>query len=173
MNKRIVLISSGQPSANPRLVKEAVSLSEAGYKIKVLYCPLSLWADPFDNILFRSYPKIEWIKVGYHPVNQKWGYRFARARQKSYQLLYKYIGNRFDAAIRSMVLFSQELVREAKKHKADLYLGHNLGALPAVVKAAQSHSALATFDFEDYHRGEDVKDSLHWKKTEQIEGMYV
>jgi len=155
------------------MVKAAIALLADGYKIKVLYCPLSPWADTFDEQLFRAHPQIEWIKVGYHPLRQKSLYRYARLRQIFYRSLYRFSGDRNDTAIRSLVLFNQELVKHVKKHAADLYIGHNLGALPAVVKAAKWHQAKAAFDFEDFHRGEDAEGSLHWKKAKQTEEKYI
>ena len=173
MNKKILIISSGQPSANPRLIKESLALSSEGYQVKVIYCPLSPWADQFDNNLFQNNPQIEWIKVGYHPLKEKWKYLYSRIRQKYYQALYNFFVEKNDYAIRSMVLFSQELIKEAKNQKADLFIGHNLGALPAVIKAAEHFNAKAGFDFEDFHRGEEEKDSPHWNKVKQIEEKFV
>lgn len=173
MSRKIVLISSGQPSANPRMVKEAIALAADGYKIKVIYCPLSPWADAFDEQLFQAHPQINWIQAGYHPLRQKALYVYARLRQKFYKGLYKLFGDVNDAAIRSMVLYSQELVAEAKKHEADLFIGHNPGALPAVIKAAKKYHAKAGFDFEDFHKGEDTEGSLHWIKIKQTEERYI
>ena len=169
----ICIVSSGQPSANPRLVKEALALFAAGHKVKVIYCPLSIWADPFDKQLFQSYPGIEWVKVGVHPLEDRWKYRYTRFRQKLFQFLFKLAGDKFNAAVRSMALFSQELSGATKKQQADLYIGHNLGALPAVVKAARHHGAIAAFDFEDFHRGEDLENSPNWKRAKQVEDSYV
>ena len=173
MSKKIILITSGQPSANPRLVKEAITLTSVGYKVKVIYCPLSPWADAHDEKLFQENPFIEWIKVGYHPVKEKWRYLYARIRQKIYKKTYTIFGNKFDIGIKSMVLFSQEMESESKRHPADLYMGHNLGALPAVVKAAKKNKVSCSFDFEDFHRGEDVEDSAHWVQTKKIEDQYI
>ena len=173
MTKKIVIISSGQPSANPRLLKEAIALHKSGFKIVVIYCPLSPWADEYDKKIFSLYSEIEWVKVGYHPVYKKWENRIARIRQKFFYFLYTILGNRYDAAIKSLVLFSQELIYVAKRQNADLYIGHNLGALPAVVIAAKYNNAKAAFDFEDFHRGEAPEESLHWKKTKLIEEKYV
>ena len=173
MDKKIIIVSSGQPSANPRLVKEAIALHEAGFKVGVLYCPLSPWADIYDQGLFQNHPEIEWIKVGYHPEKERFLYLYTRIRQKCYVLFYKFFGNQSDAGIRSMVLFSQELVREAKKNQADLYIGHNLGALPAVIKAAVHYAVKSGFDFEDFHRGEDEEGSVAMKKAKSIEEKYV
>lgn len=171
--KKIVFISSGQPSANPRLVKDAISVMKCGYKVTVIYCPLSIWSDEFDQKLFQKYPSIEWVKVGAHSVADKFLFLLARIRMKFYHLFFIIIGNRNDSAIKSTVLFSQELYAVAKKYKADIYIGHNLGSLPAIINASHLHQAKAIFDFEDFHRGEDLKDSLHWKKTTIIEDKYI
>jgi hypothetical protein len=168
-----IIISSGQPTANPRLVKEALALAEAGYSIVVLYCPLSPWADLYDNQLFAKNNHISWIRVGWHPVKQKWQYLLARFRSKVYQLIWLLFGNVKDAALRSMVLYSQELESEALKHRGCLYIGHNLGALSAVVKASKKLDAKASFDFEDFHRGETQSNSTNSLKVKQIEDAYV
>lgn len=172
-NKTIVLVSSGQPTANPRLVKEAIAFANAGYQVTVMYCPLSPWADDYDVQLFQQYPEIKWMKVGAHPVHNKWLYRYDRLRQKLYNYFTKVFPDNALFAIRSMTLYSQELVKQAQKIKADFYIGHNLGALPAVVNAAKQNKAKAIFDFEDYHRGEDVEGSVHWNKVALIEDQYA
>lgn len=169
----IVLVSSGQPSANPRLVKEAVAYSEAGHAVTVLYCPLSPWADAYDNDLFKQHPSIKWIRAGYHATEQKALYLFARMRQKFYSVLFKAGLNHAFIAVRSMALFTQELGTQAGRIKGDVYVGHNLSALPVVVAAARKHAVKAVFDFEDFHRGEDAEGSLHWQKTTIVEDQYV
>src|SRR6202042_3813339 len=47
------------------------------------------------------------------------------------------------------------LIREARRHKADLYICHNLGALPATVNAAKVNNKPCGFDAEDLHRYEE------------------
>lgn len=173
MKKRIVLVSSGQPSANPRLVKEATALSDAGYGTTVIYCPLSPWADESDKRLMKQYPDIEWIVAGVHPNHQPLRYKFARLRQKIYQYLFRFFPSNVGFAIRSNVLFSQELMHKAISKEADLYIGHNIGALSAVTTAARRFQRKASFDFEDYHRGEDKEGSVHWRKIKLIEDYYV
>lgn len=169
----IVLVSSGQPSANPRLIKEAIALSSSGYAITVIYCPLSPWADRYDEELFKKNVSIKWVCAGYHSTEQKTLYVFARLRQKMYQYIFRAgIRNAF-TAVRSMSLFTQELIAAAKRIEADVYAGHNLSALPAVVIAADANSVPAVFDFEDFHRGEDAENSVHWKKVMMVEDQYV
>lgn len=101
------------------------------------------------------------------------GYWYARIRQKIWKVIYNWIGNYFDASIKSLVLYSQELNSIACQKKADLYIGHNLGALPAVVKAAKKHKVKSIFDFEDFHRGEASDGSLQTKKVKELEIQYI
>jgi len=172
MHKKIMLISSGQPSANPRAVKEALLLSQKNFDVTFIYCPLSPWADEFDKQLFAENASITWISTGYHPLKNKIGYLFARLRKKYWEFIKKYAQNKFDNNIKSSVLFSQELLQEALKHKADLYIGHNLGAIAAVVKAAKKYKAKAGFDAEDFHRGEFRDVDIQKKITASIENKY-
>lgn len=169
--KRICIITSGQPSANPRLVKEAITLQENNFDITVLYTPISPWADKFDQQLFSDTPRIKWIRVGYHSVDQKNRYRFARTRRKVYERLFKSNigGNRLSEKIIS--LYSQELKKKIIHYKADMYIAHNLGALPAAVRGAKKHNAFAVFDAEDFHRGEDAEGSLHYNTAKAIEDI--
>jgi glycosyltransferase involved in cell wall biosynthesis len=144
-----------------------------GYTITVIWCPISPWADEFDQQLFDEFPTIKWIKAGFHSQFQPFSYWCARLRQKTWLIIYKIFGDQFDAAIKSLVLFSQELTSIALDHKADLYIGHNLGALPAIVKASRKYNAKSVFDFEDYHRGELEKNALNTKMTIKVENRYI
>lgn len=170
---QIVLVSSAQPSANPRLVKEAKALSEDGYKVSVLYCPLSPWVDDFDKILFSETPQIKWISVGYHPHRQFIAFKLIRLRKKWNEFLWKIFKRNSSIAIKSIALYSQELKNEVLRHKADLYIGHNIGALQAVVCAAKKYNKKAAFDFEDFHRGECEAGTENWEKISLIEKKFV
>lgn len=151
--KKIVLITTGQPSGNPRIVKEADALQGAGYQVTVLYCFFIQWSSEKDKLLLQKVPW-QYKMAGGSPEHHKWLYWFTRLRCKLAGILLRLSGNRFLLAERTQARAYDELLREAKKIKADWYIGHNLGALPVAVKAAQYHKAKAAFDFEDYHRGE-------------------
>jgi hypothetical protein len=172
-NKKIIIATSGQPCGNPRMVKEAIALYKAKYEVTVLYCPLSPWGDDFDEQLFNENRGISWIQVGAHPYKSPTLYFFVRMRKKIWGIIYQMFGNVAHSAMKSSVLYSQELEKEVLIHQADLYVGHNLGSLKAILKAAKKHGAKASFDFEDYHRGEDVEGSVHWNKVKNIEDQYL
>ncbi|WP_162053134.1 glycosyltransferase family protein [Pontibacter pamirensis] len=169
----VTLISSGQPSANPRLVKEAVALSGSGYTVTVVYVPISPWADAFDEVLFRKHPQIKFVKAGYHSISQKNGYIWARARRKILSKVYAYAGDVFNVADFSTILFGQELLKAAKQFKADLYIAHNLGALPVAIKVARKNRVKVGFDAEDFHRGEFSSHGLEAHQTIYLENKYL
>ncbi|HEY4197358.1 MAG TPA: hypothetical protein VGM63_17570 [Mucilaginibacter sp.] len=150
--KKIVMITSGQPSLNPRLVKEADALAGAGYDVTVLYAYWNDWGAKFDQELI---PTKKWkaICIGGDPHQKKRTYFFSRmihgfAKLMSRKSKAKYLA---ELAISRASYF---LSREAKKYAADIYIGHNLGALPATIKAAKANKKLCGFDAEDLHRYE-------------------
>jgi hypothetical protein len=169
--KKVVLISIGQPSINPRIVKEADAFFNAGYEVTVLYCFFIDWALEKDKLLL-SKKKWRSFMIGGSPFQNKVIYHFTRLRFKIATLLCAKMGNKFLLAERSQARIYDEILSQAKKIKADWYIGHNLGALAVVVNAAKFNNAKAGFDFEDYHRGEG-----HDKNTLQriifLENKYV
>ena len=68
--KQIVLITSGQPSLNPRLVKEADTLSAAGFDVTVLYAYWNEWGTRYDKELLAQ-KKWKAICIGGDPLASK------------------------------------------------------------------------------------------------------
>jgi glycosyltransferase involved in cell wall biosynthesis len=166
--KKICIITSGQPTANPRALKEAIAFDAAGYNVTVIYCPISAWADKFDKNIFLDTPGIEWITTGFHSTGQNLKYKLARYRRKVYEFLFRY---NFLTGFpeNAIALYSPELKRKAKAIEADIYIAHNLGALPAAVAAGKKNKACIGFDAEDFHRGEAETGSLHYRVAKAIE----
>jgi glycosyltransferase involved in cell wall biosynthesis len=173
LSHKILLITSGQPSLNPRIVKEADALTNAGYNVTMLYAYWNNWGTKFDDEQLAD-KKWKAIRVGGDPVQKPSTFVFSRILYKAARSFYKSIGFPFlaePAASRSTYF----LMKEAVKFKADLYIGHNLGALPAAVIAAKKHKAKCGFDAEDFHRQEvsDDVNSLHYKLNKYIEDKYL
>ena len=169
--KKIVIVTYGQPSSNPRMVKEALYISSIGFQVTVIYCPISAWGYDFDDEFIKKHNNVNWIKVGV-TINNPF-YFLYRLRRKIWEFIFINFGNIFDAAIKSHALFVNELVKAAIKIKADIYIGHNLPSILAVISAKKSHNGIACFDFEDFHRGEEDIDSFHWRKVKAIENAYI
>ncbi len=171
--KKIVLISTGQPSTNPRLVKEADALHAVGHDVTVLYSSFIPWADKTDIGLFAS-RKWKYKLVGGNSYQSKRTYLFTRIRYKLAGIINRYSSVWFLIAERSQARAYDELLREAKKIKADWYIGHNLGALAVAVNAAYFNKSQAGFDFEDYHRGEANSEEItRLKRIVYLENKYV
>ena len=168
---KIVLITTGQPAVNPRIVKEANALHAAGFDVTILYSFFIHWAQEKDKILLKN---VLWKykMLGGDEIDNKAFYFFTRLRCKISGILNKYFGNIFLLAERAQGRAYDELLQEAKNIKANWYIGHNLGALAIAVKAAKYNNAKAGFDFEDYHRGEGhISSTL--KRIVFLEKKYV
>lgn len=171
--KKILFITSGQPSLNPRLVKEADTLADAGYIVTVLYMYWNAWGANFDKELITS-KKWKAVRVGGDPEHKTNLYFLSRVIYKLAKTVNRKTKGRFMADI-AAARASYFLIREAKKHVAELYIGHNLGALPAVVNAAKANNKPCGFDAEDFHRYEITDDDNNSDvilKT-QLENKYI
>jgi glycosyltransferase involved in cell wall biosynthesis len=131
------------------------------------------WGANFDQELLAS-KKWRAICVGGDPQYKRALYFLSRLIHKLAQTINRKTKGRFMANI-AVARASYFLIREAKKHIADLYIGHNLGALPAVLEAAKTHNKPSGFDAEDFHRYEMSDNDNNYDvilKT-QIEDLYI
>ena len=172
--KKILLITSGQPSINPRLVKEADALCAAGYDVTVLYNYWNDWATEQDIKLLAT-KNWKAIRVGGHPLQKKLVYFISRLIHKLSKLIIQKTGYFEYFANFAIVRGSYFLIKSAGKIKADLYIAHNLGALPASYLAAKKNAKPCGFDAEDFHRQElsDDVNSFHFKITSFLEDKYI
>ena len=166
----IVLVAAGQPATNPRLLKEALCLAANGYQITVVFCFSADWADLFDAQIINDNPSINWILAGGHPKAQKISFFISRLLNR----LFKYSSFFIKAHKKySLNRASWALIKASKKLQANLYIGHNLAALPAVAIAAKEKKAIYAFDAEDYHRGQFPNESKESKLSAFIEDSYI
>jgi hypothetical protein len=149
---KIVMITSSQPALNPRLVKEADALTEAGHEVTVIYAYWNQWGHQFSKGLLAGK---SWTALcaGGDPEADPMIYWCSKITFKLSRLLMRLTGQTWLAewAIGRPGLF---LTRMAARQAADLYIGHNLAALPATVIAAGKQQRPCGFDAEDLHRYE-------------------
>jgi len=172
---RICIISPGQPSMNPRAMKEANALAGAGFRVHVIATRLSAALDERDEDVFSTASwtyelvdftdKVTWLRErGLNWVFSKVG-RILSGFSKHYGFA-KYAHSPF----------SRLLIRAAAKHEADLYLAHYPAALPAAAFAAQRHNAHFAYDAEDFHLGDlpDIPDNRYKNNLiEAIEAKHI
>jgi len=153
----IVLISSGQPSLNPRLVKEADALTEAGYEVTVIYQYWNQWGTAYDPALL-SQKKWKSIRVGGTPNEEKVTFWKTRLINKIAVFFAKNFG--FDNGIAEMAIgrCMQLLIKKAESIPAQFYIAHNLAAIPAAYRASIKNKGKYGFDAEDFHRNEESND---------------
>ena len=154
---RICLVTTGHLSTNPRLVKEADALVGAGYDVSVVACVFWPWAEAADAV-FDGRP---WTvrKTRFGEMAEGFGGRWIRLRHRLAREVTVRLGPHRvpDALLAQAVHYvTPELTRLASATPADLYIAHNLGALPAAAAAARRHGARLGFDAEDFHRGEPI-----------------
>ena len=164
--KTVCLITPGHIASNPRLVKEAIALTAAGYKVHIIftqYVPYLI--DHDQHILSQNlgwtYDVLNW--TGYNLPS-----KISRLLSK---LVHTFSGN-INIKINRNYIWQ---LKKAINHKADLYIAHNLGVLPIALIAAKKNKVKCGFDAEDFHRNEisdDITDPGVILKT-AIEEKYI
>ena len=175
MSVKVCIITTGQPSTNPRLVKEADALVEAGYEVHVLCAYWASWATKMDRYLLNSR---FWscTYVGGFRNRNIIHYMWTRLRHK--------IGREILPFFKSSSIFQKwalsrvlpELEHTAKQQSADLYIAHYPGAFLAAVVASRIHNARLGFDIEDLYevtQAKDLNSSILNNLTEYFESRYL
>jgi len=168
MKKKICLVTPGHIASNPRIVKEADSLHEAGYDVTVIYTETTEKVKILDlAILKKSKWNYKIVRLG-----PKWKRGFRKVINKISRFITDIkILNAYFARI-SQNTFSNLLNKIVMDHEADLYIGHNLPSLPIVYNSAKKYSAKYGFDAEDYHKGESI-DIKEYLLRDYLEGEYL
>jgi len=167
---RICLVTTSTPSANPRLVKEADALVAAGHDLHVVGAHWVDWATEADAELVASrgwsFSFVDWRKQVRPSL--WWS---SRLRQHAARRLCEVIGPVPRIAEAALTRIAPELAHEVRRHPADLYIAHNLGALPIAIDAARRTHARVGFDAEDFHSGQisTDRDRVLHAITESIE----
>ncbi len=160
MGIKIALVTSSQPSLNPRLVKEADALADAGYEVVVIGQFWNAWAAETDKVLLEK-KKWRFIRIAGSPTEDKNAYLLSRIIHKiARSISKKGLLNYYLAELSTNRCF-YPLYKQAIKQKADLYIGHNPGGLAPAILAAKHNGVKCGFDAEDYHRLEYSDDLNH------------
>jgi len=174
MSHRVCLVSTSQPSANPRLVKEADALTEAGFEVVAIGAHWQEWATAADAALLATrtwrFEFVDWRRE-----TAPWLYWKSRVRHKAARLLVGVPGLGAPALAAAAGRLTPELTAAAVRTPAELYVAHNAGALPAAAAAARAHDALLGFDAEDFHSGQfrSGDDPGELRATELVERRYL
>ena len=172
MNKKICLITPGHIATDPRLVKEAIALSKNGYEVHIIFSQYMQYLLAEDFKILNNYP---WT---YDCINWSNQTLFSRVNKYISGIIQK-IAIQFPKLYLSSELILNRLffwqLKKAIQCKADIYIAHNLGALPIAYKAAKKNKKSVGFDAEDFHRYEttDNKNSRDYLVKVLIEDKYL
>ncbi|MFA5976141.1 MAG: glycosyltransferase [Elusimicrobiota bacterium] len=146
--KKICFISHGHPVANPRMIRSANALAEAGYAVSVVTPRfIGKWAAEDGDLV----KKARWT---HHPVEFLNGriarlrWQWVRFRLHAHRHLFRVIPVEAVAA-RACCYANPELARMALGERADLYIAQQHQALPAAAWAADRAQSRLAFDAED------------------------
>mgnify|MGYP006292806309 CR=1 FL=1 len=171
---RICLVTPGQPSTNPRLVKEADALHEVGYDVQVVACKYQAWADEADSAFEDREWSATWLHYG--PMASRPRDLWQRGRRRVAKELVRFTGPQPGLTEWAFHYIIPELTHRVRQVPADLYIAHNLAALPPASHAAHQHGAKLGFDAEDFHRGElpdTPENELDRTLTAALEERYI
>jgi len=177
LNKKVCLITSGHLSSDPRLCKEALTLSKKGFKVHVIFVQNLTYLLKVDQAILSKNPSwtsdiLTCPKKDFNTIILR---KIPAAVSK---LLSIFSFNRVILQSSAVLIKNQNYywqLSKAIKAKADLYIGHDLGALPVIIKASKKNSTACIFDAEDFHRHEvtDNEDSKEFKITQYLEDKYI
>lgn len=144
---RIVLLTPFSLGMNPRVVKEATALHEAGHEVLVISTRLSDAIEPRDRDILALAP---WrsLRLQFH---RSWSRRAERLLQEGAKRLWPLAPGLRGWAINPV---ARRLAAAAQATPADLYVAHYPASLPAAAQAAKRWNARYAFDAEDFHPGD-------------------
>jgi len=164
--RSVCLITPGHLASDPRLIKEARALSAANFKVHLVFTQYMTYLVAYDKIILKHNP--EWTYEVLDWTGNSFRSKLNRLRSKLFEFLR---GNNKIPLNRN----HNWLLKKAMAHICDLYIAHNLGALPIAVLAAKKNNTKCGFDAEDFHRFEmsDDINSASVKHKIAIENHYV
>lgn len=156
---------------NPRLVKELSSLfALSEYKIEVNYFIFDNKKTQYDKEIINGLRNIKFNPIIWYrknPIRLFWGL---------ISKILNIIHQRLNISLwQEQQIFPGyfELYPTLKNSDANIYHGHNLVALAAVVQVSRQKGKVAIFDAEDFHRGETHSSNLINKLIIAIENKYI
>ncbi len=149
---KICIVSRNPPAANPRAIKEAEALANAGYDVTIVHASPGGWS---DSMSAGAVPcNVRAIGAPFGPRAPLTVRIRQLARRISARGLARVFGVSEPLAFRGAGDVASDLFRLALRTKSTLYIGHYVEGLAAAARAARVHGSLYAFDAEDFHPGD-------------------
>lgn len=166
--KHVCIVTTGHPTTNPRAVKEADALVEEGCRVTMVHGQFLPWATRCDD----EFSSRAWARIPlpFGPQSGLIRHLVQRLWQEWNAALVRFLPTTWTTPLaRSLHPVASSLMSTAKSIKADMYIAHNLAALPAAGLAASRWSAVLGFDAEDDHVEELPDDAAHRDERDRRE----
>lgn len=164
---RVCVVTAGQLSTAPRMLKAADALAGAGYDVRVVSTRFLAWAMDADEETRRT-RDWAWQTVDYRGGALR---IVSRLRQRAAETLA--FVTPFDrslaVAARAFTRVHPELKRAILEAPADLIYGGSTGALAAVAAAGRASGTPYALDLEDFHSAEQ-DDSPEARRSHTLAG---
>jgi glycosyltransferase involved in cell wall biosynthesis len=173
MRRSVCIVSPGHLASNPRAIKEADALHEAGYRVTVVAGDLSSSFRLFDEEVAARAPWTA-VRIGPSPLSSRLMSRTALEAVRACRLPPRRMPLWLAVAAHSPQ--TSALARAACAISADLYIAHYVAAFPAAAAAARRHGAALGYDAEDFHAGEKIDrvgESCRIDAVRAIEAAYL
>lgn len=159
---RICIVTPGQLGSNPRVVKEANSLVDAGHDVHVVATKVTAFVEPRDQALLAE-ARFNCTRVAFdRPI----AWRLERTLQVAAGYAFRATQSIATAGM-ALSAMTRRLVAATRAVRADLYIAHYVAALPAAASAARLHRAGFAFDAEDFHQG-DLPDAPRYEQEKHL-----
>jgi hypothetical protein len=150
----VCLITPGHVASTPRLVKEALALVGAGYRVHVVAGNHFPPAAALDSAILSA---AQWTHTLVHSNRGPANLGRKIARQLARRLVRAASSKSLPWVARAHHGETLRLAAAAARTGAALFIGHCLAALPAAVLAARATSSRSGFDAEDFHDAETTE----------------
>ncbi len=136
MRRSVCIVSPGHVASNPRVVKEADALQDAGYRVTVIAGNETAFVRPFDEEIIARVP---WtvVRAGPASLPARVASRAAKAVVRAWRPRETAVPPRL--AVTAYNAQTSGLTTAACAVPAELYIAHYVAALPAAAAAAQLH----------------------------------
>jgi glycosyltransferase involved in cell wall biosynthesis len=146
--KKLCLIGSGQPSRNPRLVRDANILAATGYDVVVI-TPQIVQRTIFYDAEITKEAKWKYISIDiFHSRYKRIYWNYVRLRHFVSKFFSKWLSDE-NIIGNSCDYFNIELSKMAAEVNADLYVAYQQVTLPAAVWAAKKTRSQFAVDIHD------------------------
>jgi glycosyltransferase involved in cell wall biosynthesis len=174
---RVCIVTYPALCCNPRVLKEADALAEAGYAVRVIGTQHAAWQIDWDRRLADGrnweYEPVTWAACGVWPRARRY---WTGARQYAACGVTRLSGLRSPLAELANSRLYFEQLRRVVRGPADLIIAHYVPALAVAAAAARRRGVPFAFDAEDDHFGEfaaAAQESLPARLVRHLEAKYL